>query len=357
MLAFIKNEGKSNGELQQTHVISLFSLVGMTMTFIMGTISLFNQDQPLTVILFIACIIYCLAYIALSKYKKLKLSSYITIYSLYLLMFYLVYAGGVEQTGPLWIFIVAPVSVYVLGLSYGLANLLFFLAVVTLIMFFPTDIIQHAAYSTEFRIRLILSFLTTSFLSALYEYSRMLSYNSALELSQKYQQLALSDPLTKLANRRNALTVLQQEKSRTSRNDDPLSVLLCDLDHFKMVNDKYGHNCGDMILTELAQIFKQSVRQQDCVARWGGEEFLFILPQTSAEHAFIIAEKIRMNVQKHKVNFLKQEVSVTISIGISQLTDDQNIDELINIADRYLYQAKKNGRNQVYPQQTGPIAT
>jgi diguanylate cyclase (GGDEF)-like protein len=355
LLTFIKNESKSNGELQQTHVISLFSLVGMSMTFVMGVISLFNSNYVLTITLFVSSIIYCLAYVALKKYNKLNLSSFIIIYSLYILMFYLVFTGGVEQTGPLWIFIVAPVSVYVLGLSYGLVNLLFFISVVAIIMFSPIEMPQYATYSTEFKVRLILSFLTTTFLSALYEYSRMLSYNSALKLGKKYQQLALSDPLTTLANRRNALTILQQEKSRVSRNNESLSVLLCDLDHFKMVNDKYGHNCGDIVLTELAQVFKQSVRQQDCVARWGGEEFLFILPQTSAEQAFIIAEKIRTNVQHHKVLFHKQEISLTISMGISQLTDNQTIDELINNADRYLYQAKKNGRNQVYPQQTTSI--
>ncbi|WP_137226393.1 GGDEF domain-containing protein [Shewanella sp. MEBiC00475] len=350
MLTFMNNEAENNADQQQTRVISLFSLVGMSMTFMMGFISLFNSNHELTITLFFASMIYCFAYISLKKYHTLKLSSYITIYSLYLLMFYLVFTGGVEQTGPLWIFIVAPVSVYILGLTSGLINLAFFLTVIAIIIFLPTDSIPHVTYSMEFKLRLILSFLTTTFLSALYEYLRMISFKSALELGKKYQQLALSDPLTKLANRRNALTILQQEKSRTSRNDDPLSILLCDLDHFKMVNDKYGHNCGDMVLTELAQVFTKSVRQQDCVARWGGEEFLFILPQTSAEQAFVIAEKIRINVQRHSVYCHEQDISLTISIGISQLTDNQTIDEMINNADRYLYQAKKNGRNQVYPQ-------
>ncbi|MCT8985802.1 GGDEF domain-containing protein [Shewanella phaeophyticola] len=243
----------------------------------------------------------------------------------------------------------APVSVYVLGLRNGLINLLIFLTVICIIIFLPQHIIQHAQYSNSYTLRLILSFLTMSFLSALYEYSRMQSYKNALELSRQYQDLAMRDPLTKLANRRNAATILEQEKSRLQRNNEPLSVLLCDLDHFKLVNDKYGHNGGDMVLTELSTLFKEQVRQQDCVARWGGEEFLIILPQTSAEQANIIAEKIRSSVEQHTVNFLSQQINVTISIGISQLSEDQSIDELINTADKCLYQAKTLGRNRVHP--------
>ncbi|GGP50032.1 GGDEF domain-containing protein [Shewanella saliphila] len=348
MRAFIKQHKNSNGEQQQARIIALFSLVGMSITFLMGLLSLFGQNTTLSVVLFVASTIYLIAFFSVNKFE-LKIGSTLVIYSLYLLMFYLVFSGGVEHTGPLWIFIVAPVSVYVLGLRKGLFNLFIFIMIICIIIFLPQHIIEHAQYSNSYTLRLILSFLTMSFLSALYEYSRMQSYINALELSRQYQELAMRDPLTKLANRRNAAAILEQEKSRLQRNNEPLSVLLCDLDHFKLVNDKYGHNGGDMVLTELSALFKEQVRQQDCVARWGGEEFLIILPQTSAEQASIIAEKIRSSVEQHTVNFLSQQIKTTISIGISQLSDDQSIDELINTADKCLYQAKTLGRNQVYP--------
>jgi len=348
LLEFIKNRLKNNGELQQVRVIALFSLVGFLITFMMGLINIWGDNHTLTLSLFLMSLIYLMAFLSVKK-NNLTLSAKISIYSLFSMMFYLVFTGGSAQTGPLWIFIVAPVSVYVLGLKQGLINLTIFLSLVCGIMFFPQDIIQHAQYTAEFKLRLILSFITMTFLSGLYEYSRMLSYQNALELSHKYQRLAMSDPLTKLANRRSALAVLQQEKSRFPRNNEPLSVLLCDLDHFKIINDKHGHNCGDMVLKALSQVFIDNVRQQDCVARWGGEEFLFILPQTSAAQAAIIAEKIRASVQDHTLECLKQQINVTISIGVSQLTQDQSIDELINNADKCLYQAKTLGRNRVYP--------
>ncbi|MGI2172521.1 GGDEF domain-containing protein [Shewanella sp. MF05960] len=329
MLALIKKHRNSTAELQQARVISLFSLVGMSITLLMGLISLLGENTTLTIVLFIASITYLIAFFSVKKFD-LSISATLVIYSLYLLMFYLVFSGGVSQTGPLWIFIVAPVSVYVLGLRHGLINLTIFLSIVTVIMFLPQQWVTHAQYGNEFSFRLIISFLTMSFLSALYEYSRMQSYKNALELSRQYQELAMRDPLTKLANRRNAAAILEQEKSRLQRNNEPLSVLLCDLDHFKLVNDKYGHNGGDMVLTELSALFKEQVRQQDCVARWGGEEFLIILPQTSAEQASIIAEKIRSSVEQFTIHFVKHQIRITISIGIAQLAEDQTIDELIS---------------------------
>jgi diguanylate cyclase (GGDEF)-like protein len=183
----------------------------------------------------------------------------------------------------------------------------------------------------------------------LYEYSREQSFRRALELSKKYQQLAHFDPLTQLSNRRDALCILKQEQARTSRNKEPLSIILCDVDHFKKINDQFGHNAGDAVLIELAKIFTSIAREQDCIARWGGEEFLFILPQTLAKNANTFAEKIQKKTQNHVVDYEGKKIKVTISLGIAQLNGNKSIDEVINSADKYLYQAKNAGRNQIFP--------
>ncbi|PKG85472.1 GGDEF domain-containing protein [Colwellia sp. 75C3] len=264
-------------------------------------------------------------------------------------MFYLTYTGGVENTGPLWIYIVAPVSVFIHGLKRGLINIALFVIIISTIMFMPTTIIAHAEYSIEFKIRLLTSFLTVTFLSALYEYSREKSYKQALELSKKYQQLAHFDPLTQLSNRRGALSLLTQKKACIVHNQQPCSIIICDVDLFKKINDQYGHNAGDAVLVELAKIFTKNTREQDCIARWGGEEFLFILPQTLAKNANILAEKIQETLQNHLVNYEGEKIKVTVSMGIEQFNGDQSIDEVINNADKYLYQAKNAGRNQIYP--------
>lgn len=340
----LDNEGQ-----QQAHVVSLFALVGMSITAIMGLVGLFNNNFVLAAWLFFASFTYFLGYFAYHKYKNIKLSSAIILYSLYFLMFYLIYSGGVENTGPLWIFIVAPVSVFIHGLKRGLIDIALFIAIISTLMFMPTDIIAHAPYSTEFKLRLLYSFLTVTFLSALYEYSREKSYQHTLELSKKYQQLAHFDPLTQLSNRRDALCILKRAQARLLRSKEPLSIIICDVDHFKKINDLYGHNAGDTVLIELARIFTLSIREQDCVARWGGEEFLFILPQTVAKNAHALAVKIQQKLQGHLVNYQDKQIELTVSMGIAQFNDDQSIDEIINCADKYLYQAKNSGRNQIYP--------
>jgi diguanylate cyclase (GGDEF)-like protein len=340
---------RENSEFRQPHVVSLFALVGMLITATMGLIGLFNKDLFLASSLFFASFIYFAGYCAYKKFNNVKLSSAIVLYSLYILMFFLVYTGGVEHTGPLWIYIVAPVSVFIHGLKRGLVDIALFVAIISTIMFMPTDILVHAVYSTEFKLRLLYSFLTVTFLSALYEYSREQSYQHALELSDKYQKLAHLDPLTQLSNRRDAMRILKEEQARLNRRKEPLSIILCDVDYFKKINDQYGHNAGDAVLKELAEIFTKNVREQDCVARWGGEEFLFILPQTIAESANVFAEKIQETLQNHLVNYENVKINVRISMGIEQFKKGQTIDDVIHNADKYLYQAKNSGRNQIFP--------
>ena len=259
------------------------------------------------------------------------------------------FTGGVENTGPLWIYIVAPVSVFIHGLKRGLVDIALFVLISSLIMLIPLENMAHATYSNEFKLRLLYSFLTVTFLSALYEYSREKSYKHTLELSKKYQKLAHFDPLTQLSNRRDALYILKREQARILRNKEPLTIILCDVDHFKKINDEYGHNAGDAVLVELSKIFTLQIREQDCISRWGGEEFLFILPQTTAINANIFAEKIQKILQRHTVNFEDESIKVAVSMGIEQFNEVQSIDEAINNADKYLYQAKNAGRNQIFP--------
>jgi diguanylate cyclase (GGDEF)-like protein len=335
--------------LHQSHVVSLFALVGMSITSIMGIIGLLNRSFILASALFVASFVYFLAYYTYKKFNNVELSSSIVLYSLYLLMSYLVYTGGVDNTGPLWIFVVAPVSVFLHGLNRGLIEIALFVVIICFIMFIPIDTIAHTAYSTEFKFRLLSSFLTVTFLSALCEYSRNKSYQQTLELSKKYQQLANYDPLTQLSNRRDALFILKREQARTKRSREPFSIILCDVDHFKKINDQYGHNAGDKVLIEIAKIFTNSIREQDYVSRWGGEEFLFILPQTIPKNAHILAEKIQDRLKNHLVHYEREAIKVTVSMGIEQFHGNQSIDQIIKGADNYLYKAKNSGRNQIFP--------
>ena len=335
-----------NEDKRHAFVLSLFSIVGLAITATMAIIAIFEQRYILGTTLLISSVIFLIAFASQQKTNNTKIASIITTFSLYSLMIYLVYSGGVDNTGPIWMFMVSPVSLFIRGLRQGLIDITLFLIIISVIIFVPDTYISNESYSSEFKLRLILSFLTVTFLSACYEYSREQSQRHMQKLSKEYQQLALHDHLTQLPNRRHALQKLEFERPSAIRNQDSLSIIICDIDHFKSINDELGHNAGDHALTELSKLFTGLIRAQDMVARWGGEEFLFILPSTTSTSAITVSDKIHQSLKTANITYEGKKISITVSMGIAVLKTDLPIDETINAADHLLYQAKDNGRNQ-----------
>jgi diguanylate cyclase (GGDEF)-like protein len=164
------------------------------------------------------------------------------------------------------------------------------------------------------------------------------------ERFEALEQLAATDPLTGLANRRGCEKSIAGEISRAERERKPLSCIMLDIDRFKMVNDTLGHQAGDQVLRELSAMLRQSVRAYDIVARWGGEEFLLVLPGADLEAARLLAERIRVGVQKLPTSV---PGSVTISAGAAEFDTDYDFEATLRTADRRMYEAKAAGRNRV----------
>tara|TARA_B100001146_G_scaffold161747_1_gene142745 strand:+ start:1109 stop:2131 length:1023 start_codon:yes stop_codon:yes gene_type:complete len=167
-------------------------------------------------------------------------------------------------------------------------------------------------------------------------------------LYEQTKKLAVTDGLTGISNRPNMEQSLLSEFERSKRYNSPLSVVLLDVDHFKDVNDSYGHQKGDEILVTFASILKKFCRANDIAARYGGEEFLMILPQSNAQGAFKIAERVREEIMKMSFVGNDSKFSVTTSCGVAELNRDymKNTDQLINVADNAMYEAKNSGRNK-----------
>ena len=167
-------------------------------------------------------------------------------------------------------------------------------------------------------------------------------------LYEQIKKLAVTDGLTGISNRPNMEQSLLNEFGRSMRYNSPLSIVLLDVDHFKEVNDSYGHQKGDEILVTFASILKKFCRANDIAARYGGEEFLMILPQSNAQGAFKIAERVREEIMKMSFVGNDSKFSVTTSCGVAELNRDcmKNIDQLINVADNAMYEAKNSGRNK-----------
>lgn len=162
-------------------------------------------------------------------------------------------------------------------------------------------------------------------------------------------ELAMRDGLTKLLNHRTFYTLLEKEVARTRRYDKPLSVLMLDIDHFKHVNDTYGHVAGDMILAGLSSVVSSQVRDVDSACRYGGEEISVILPETGIEAAAQVAERIRSAIEEHRFNIgQEQSITITVSIGAASLpAQETSVEKLVAVADKALYEAKEGGRNKV----------
>jgi len=171
------------------------------------------------------------------------------------------------------------------------------------------------------------------------------SLREALE-AQRYQ--AQHDPLTGLLNHGEILRILDQELQRADRQGTSLAVMMGDLDHFKKVNDTYGHIAGDVVLAEVSERMKNSLRLYDSIGRYGGEEFLLILPGCSRDEAVLIAERIMNSIRGNPVVFQTQDIAVTISLGIAFNTSgaDEKMLDIIQAADSAMYLAKQNGRDR-----------
>lgn len=163
----------------------------------------------------------------------------------------------------------------------------------------------------------------------------------------EYRHLAQQDPLTGIANRRFFNEEAQQALYLSDRSGDPLSLAMLDLDHFKHVNDEYGHPVGDEVLAEVVRRSLLCLRRSDLMGRWGGEEFIILLPNSDLEQACMISERLRASIDDAVFKTSHGELNVTISCGVAQYVAGDDLDTLIHRADRALYQAKWAGRNRV----------
>lgn len=176
----------------------------------------------------------------------------------------------------------------------------------------------------------------------------VLFYVSTVSASQRaLRRMATIDALTGLFNRRHLQELADKEIARHARHPDQLSFLLLDVDHFKQFNDRHGHDTGDRILARVSTVLAQTLREQDFIGRWGGEEFLVVLPGTGLVQAIQTAERIRCSVETHSWVFEDLEVSVTVSVGVSQYRSGENLSAAVARADMALYEGKRLGRNRV----------
>jgi diguanylate cyclase (GGDEF)-like protein len=174
----------------------------------------------------------------------------------------------------------------------------------------------------------------------------------ALEKNLNIRQLenaATIDPLTNCYNRRALNTFISSDIAYARRQGHDLSVIMLDVDNFKEVNDRYGHQAGDRVLQEIAALLRSLIRKSDYIARYGGEEFMLVLPDTTLYHAVQLAEKLRKSIEGHIINLMSAGTMITASFGVASLENKRDLGSLLREVDERLYTAKSKGKNTVVP--------
>ena len=166
-------------------------------------------------------------------------------------------------------------------------------------------------------------------------------------LNLKLKHEATHDPLTGALNRRAILDILSKELIRAKRRNTKISIGLCDIDHFKLVNDKHCHQAGDDVLCSFVKVMQNTLRPYDLLGRYGGEEFLLVMPDSTISAEEVLYERLRAKIADNKMMTRSGEVRITVSIGITSSIGDDTADAMIAKADAALYRAKENGRNKL----------
>lgn len=275
------------------------------------------------------------------KTKRLKLAGFVCILCALLLDIMLIYSGGKEDTALYWALFFPLAAYSVSGVRLGS---FFTLLMITtaVVLLYGVDIVAN--YGEIEKSRFLMALFCISTLSFINEYFRTREYSETQNISLSYKKDANTDPLTGLPNRR----FLESDYVNNAvEKNEAFVVILADIDNFKRVNDSYGHDVGDEALIHCANIFSDNIRKSDLLCRYGGEEFLFCLPDTKTKQARIIAEKLRVSLEQSEFTSRDgTKISLTSSFGVASLAE-RTFDDGIKTADKRLYKAKEQGRNQV----------
>jgi len=335
---------------RQLYILKAITLLAIACTLPLGFLALSKDQSPLSYTLLSVAFLAILNYILILREKiSYALATAVISYPLVLLMLYLVAEGGVNNTGALWIYSLPAVILFLHGLKKGVAILCAFLLAMVWILFVPDNIFLHTVYTFDYKARLILVFVLDATLTAAYEYSTENLFGKMKLLTEELSNIAEEDQLTQLRNRRGVHYQMERIYAQAKRDDTNMSLIMCDIDYFKDVNDRYGHEAGDKVLIEVANMIKNTIRRSDIAARWGGEEFLVILPKTNEKEAYLVAEKIRKNILDLMITHEIHQIKVSLSAGVADNKHTSSVEGLIKLADNYMYEAKSKGRNITCP--------
>jgi diguanylate cyclase (GGDEF)-like protein len=337
-------------------------IVGTVMVFFTALTFLFSIDSVFQNDFFSAVFLAVLTAINVIglrwHFNKVSqtISQWLAALTMFSLFFHSLLSGGSHSLSTFWGLAIIASCFYILGYRRGLICTAIILGFTAVLMYGMANDRVQTTFLTDnmstFSFRFISAMVLIATFALLQEYDRSRVVKNLLLSREQMRRLASTDELTGLANRRTMAEQLRQQERRCNEQHEQYSVILCDIDRFKRINDIYGHEVGDKVITAVAQVLKDNLREFDTVARWGGEEFLVMLPRTSIDGATQVADKLQEAFNNYHISHENAEIKPTMSFGVASADADIHVDECVRQADRRLYKAKHLGRNCVVAKDT-----
>ena len=327
--------------------ILYFAFTGAVFLMLFAVLAKWRQDEPL----FYTLTLFGVASAALSLFVlrtgNVAVGRWWAMGILLGLYFYLLLEGAYENTGYIWCFAFYPVPYFLFGHRTALMVTMSMLALSATALFWPSFSLLVADYPEPIRTRFVASSLVLSLLTYFHAWSVAKADEKVFALTRHIQELARTDDLTTIPNRRAATETLQTRLMDLGRYAEQFGLLMFDIDHFKHINDRWGHDAGDRALIEVSHLVRVLLRQTDFFARWGGEEFLVLLPYANEDETCTVAEKIRASVANQDFHLGTATTSITVSVGATTVRQADDMEKALRRVDEALYEAKNAGRNKV----------
>ncbi|MFC6440214.1 GGDEF domain-containing protein [Bowmanella sp. JS7-9] len=343
---FQESNSALNAEEKRRRLTFYFiSYVGGSFMLLFAINDFSSHNWPLLTMLFAGAIL-AFANAGLSNiYQHKPIFYYIAAVLDSLIVLGLTYSGGHQNTGLYWIFPLILIQVFIVGYKIGIVFVALTVAGMLYLIAHQADI--PASYPPEHLSRFFAAFTAFIFTAFIGEYFWQRSHHELTKDNLEKLRQANTDPLTRLPNRRFLDSVYLERAMENPVDYFPLSAVVVDADHFKAINDQFGHDVGDNVLIYLTELMKNNIRQSDLVARTGGEEFLILYPKTSLSTAVKLAENIRQEIANKPFKQGDISLPLSASFGVATALTDTNINAALKLADENLYLAKQRGRNQV----------
>ncbi len=327
-----------------TYILGISSIIIILFCLIVNI-----QDAHINILYLLTFLISIMSLSILGMYKKIisvNIAQPLCQIILAFLGYYILLTDSYDPSGSLvWFIIFPPMLMFTSGLYIGIIfNILYFISLCMLVLT-PLNIYLNDAFTLPQLTRFLIAFLGSFLFSACTEYFRHKTKCALTKAYQQNKQFAFTDPLTSLKNRRSFDEIIPQATEKLKESNSSYTLMFLDIDHFKKINDTYGHDIGDIVLQHISQILLSQKNASDHAFRLGGEEFVLFMAKLPSQQAKQVAERIRIAIEKTPCNVHEHVISYTVSIGYYVTNCDIDFTEALKLADQNLYKAKRQGRN------------